>query len=183
MVTHWIIVFAQEMRNVLIVRFGMCLFSGLFVYLKPKERRKYAAYSGEREMYHHYGMDVIVCYCCVNTAVYIFPIFLINCCYFVVFRIFLCYFYLSNTNWDVICGRYFYCPLSNVSITIHDSAEFPRLYFLRNSYNCNNFGVETTKFRFRQSSKRSCRMFSWSPTEASSCLFCYCFFVVSSFIL
>lgn len=156
----------------------MCIFSGLFVYLKPKERRKYAAYSGEREMYHHYGMDVIVCYCCVNTAVYIFPIFLINCCYFVVFRIFLCYFYLSNTNWDVICGRYFYCPLSNVSITIHDSAEFPRLYFLRNSYNCNNFGVETTKFRFRQSSKRSCRMFSWSPTEASSCLFCYCFFVL-----
>lgn len=139
----------------------MCLFSGLFVYLKPKERRKYAAYSGEREMYHHYGMDVIVCYCCVNTAVYIFPIFLINCCYFVVFRIFFGVIFICRTQIEMLFAEDIFivhCQMYRLQYTtVLNFQDF--IFFIIHTI-ATTLVSKQPNFDSDNPTKRSCRMFS-----------------------
>lgn len=56
-----------------------CVRGGLFVYLKAEmEVRRAQTSLCLGEMYHHYGMNVIVLYCWANTAVYVFNICLMD---------------------------------------------------------------------------------------------------------
>lgn len=121
LVTQWIIVFAHEMKNMLIVRcrcryrWCVCVFRFVCL-LETKRSAERKRCCREREMYHHYGMDVIVSYCWTNTAVYISLLLFFA-------RIFLCVFLFVGNKLRYIFAKmihvFLFCSFLywNVSIT------------------------------------------------------------------
>lgn len=162
---------------------------GLFVCLleTKKERSENVAFENEDEkMYHHYGIDVIICYCWVNTAVYVFPFFLFlyvfplsfsrNFCVYVYFFFvrhklrYTCWKWFINILLLIFSFHWSRSPMKCIDYQTR-ALSFQYLFSNKNNNNkmCSNRIEYATllklkeknkqsEFWFKLSSKHSCRM-------------------------